>query len=90
MLVNREECIAAGLDPDEVEKIAKGFSRYAKRAAKLGIHVFGGTGTGSLRCSRGSGLVVAMLDGDFDGGDGGTVFDNDGLERGENWKLRMF
>jgi hypothetical protein len=44
MYVNREECEAAGLDAKEVERIAKGLSRYAKQADALGMEIFGGTG----------------------------------------------
>jgi hypothetical protein len=82
---NFDECDAAGLDTKEVERIARGISRYTKQAQKLGIQVFGGTGSGSLRFDDGNGgrLVVADLDGNFDGGDGGTVDSGDGLLRGE-------
>lgn len=82
---NFDECEAAGLDINEVERIAKGISRYAKQAQKLGIQVFGGTGSGSLRFDDGNAgrLVLADLDGNFDGGDGGTPESADGLLRGE-------
>lgn len=83
--VNKDECIAAGLDPKEVERIAKGISRYAKQAQKLGLEVFGG-GTGDLRQhnnGRRPGLIVASLDGCFNGGDGACKEDEDGLLRGE-------
>jgi len=85
MFINEDECRAAGLDPKEVERIAKGLSRYAKQAHKLGLTVFGGSGTGTLRADDGGNgaLVVAVLDGHIDGGDGGTNFDSNGLERGE-------
>lgn len=87
MHANYEECIAAGLDPKEVEKIAKGFSRYGKMARELGITVFGGSGSGSLRFCQRNGkpeLVIAdALVGTFDGGDGATDRDAEGLLRGE-------
>lgn len=86
MYVNEDECIAAGLDPKEVEKIAKGLSRYARQAKKIGMHIFGGGSySGSLRVwedGKGS-LVVADLDGSYEGGDGATFNDEDGLLRGE-------
>ena len=85
MFANDAECEAAGLDAQEVDRIAKGLSRYAKQAQALGIQVFGGTGSGSLRFDDGGPgkLVVARLVGDFDGGDGGSGPSADGLERGE-------
>lgn len=84
MIVNIDECIEAGLDPAEVEKIAKGISRYARQASKLGMQIFGGSG-GSLRVPQdglGS-LVVADLDGVYEGGDGAAYPDENGLLRGE-------
>ena len=85
MHINEDECLAAGLDPKEVARIAKGLSRYAKQAEALGIEIFGGTGTGSLRVDDNNPgrLVVAELDGMFDGGDGGHRQSSDGLLRGE-------
>lgn len=85
--INEDECRAAGLDPAEVAKIARGLSRYAKQAHALGLCVFGGSGTGTLRKDdhpRGA-LVLADLAplGVFDGGDGACAHDDDGLLRGE-------
>ncbi|AHY45185.1 hypothetical protein N7388_23040 [Stutzerimonas stutzeri] len=85
MYVNDAECQAAGLDPAEVARITRGLSRYAKQAQALGLCVFGGSGSGSLRKDdhpRGA-LVLASLDGVFDGGDGACAPDDDGLMRGE-------
>lgn len=81
---NKAECEAAGLDPAEVRRIANGLSRYAKQAQKLGIQVFGGGGQGSLRYDDNGGgrLIVAYLDGNYDGGDGG-LDESSGLMRGE-------
>ncbi len=85
MLINENECRAAGLDPVEVAKIARGLSRYAKQAQALGLCVFGGSGSGSLRFDDGGGgaLKLADLDGSFDGGDGACGPGDDGLLRGE-------
>lgn len=83
---NYEECLAAGLDPKQVRRIAKGLSRYAKDAKALGMEVFGGSGFGQLRFNDGSSegkLIVADLDGLFDGGDGASRPKGDGLMRGE-------
>jgi len=78
MYVNEAECEKAGLSEKEVEKIAKGLSRYALMAKKLGLGIFGGSGSGTLRYSDDSDsgpLIVAGLDGDFDGGDGAELID---------------
>lgn len=88
-IVNERECVAAGKDPRTVERLTKRFSKLGVEAKKLGITVFGGSGSGSLRarndgengCDRP--LILAHLDGVFDGGDGGTDCDSEGLLRGE-------
>lgn len=77
----------AGLDPKEVRRIAAGLSRYAREAAALGLEIFGGSGTGDLRTeadARRAGLILARLDGSFNGGDGASDYDEDGLLRGES------
>lgn len=86
--IMQAECESAGLDVVEVKKIADGLSRYAKKARALDLEVFGGSGLGSLRFRDQDGLaarqlIIAYLDGDFDGGDGGTLCDDEGLLRGE-------
>jgi len=89
MWVNDNECIKAGLDPDEVERIAKGLSRYGRQAKKLGLTIFGGSGSGTLRIHddpydmNGRALIVASVNGDIDGGDGACGEDDEGLLRGE-------
>lgn len=84
-IIHEKEVAAAGINPEEVRRIARGLSRYAKQAKKLGLTIFGGTGSGTLRHSDGtrSQLICADLDGDFDGGDGAAIEDEDGLLRGE-------
>ncbi|MCD8475432.1 MAG: hypothetical protein LRY40_01555 [Shewanella fodinae] len=82
---NYNECNAAELDHKEVKRIAAGLSRYAKQAEVLGLTIFGGSGTGTLRFNDNSGfgpLIVAELDGLFSGGDGAAL-EEDGLLRGE-------
>lgn len=83
--INSAECEAAGVDEKEVKRIAAGISRYAKQAQKLGIGLFGGSGTGTLRFDDGAEekLILAYLDGFFDGGDGAEARDECGLLRGE-------
>lgn len=84
--INEAECKAAGVDQKEVARIARGLSKYGKQAAALGLCVFGGSGSGSLRKSDypRRELVLAGLDGVFDGGDGACNDHEDGLMRGES------
>lgn len=84
--VNDVECAAAGLDPQEVARVARGLERYAKQARALGLTIFGSSGNGSLRFDDGESqhLVVAEISTPvFDGGDGAARKDADGLLRGE-------
>lgn len=83
--VNEEECAKAGLDLKQVESIARRLSKAAMEARALGVTVFGGSGSGTLRFNDGKDqeLIVSTLDGDFDGGDGACLPDDDGLLRGE-------
>lgn len=79
MYVDSELCEKYGLDPVVVASIARRISRAAREAESLGLKVFGGAHSGSLRVSaaevQGPGhSVVAELDGCFDGGDGGDVY----------------
>lgn len=86
MWINEDELDRAGLDRKKVESIARRLSRAALDARKLGLHVFGGSGNGSLRFNDDSGepnLVIAHIDGPFDGGDGAERQDENGLWRGE-------
>lgn len=85
MLINEDECIFARLDIKKVQSIARRISTAAKEAETMGIHIFGGSGKGTLRFRDGGdrALIVAHIDGGFDGGDGGCVEDNDGYLRGE-------
>ncbi len=82
---NEAECEAAGLDYDEVRKLASRLERAGKDAQKLGLHIFGGSGRGTLRFDTPEGplVVCAITEGSWDGGDGGTSPDENGLERGE-------
>lgn len=87
-IVNIRECKAAGVDYKKVESISRRISRAAKEAAALGIVVFGGAGSGSLRFRDRPDelvgpLILAHLDGTFDGGDGACSDREDGFERGE-------
>lgn len=91
MSVCEEECNRAGLDKAKVAALARRLSRAAKDADAMGLTIFGGSGSGSLRWrdpysnDRFSGpLVVAHIRGwNFDGGDGAEREDEYGLLRGE-------
>lgn len=92
MSVLEEECERAGLDPTKVASIARRITNAAKEARALGLTIFGGSGSGSLRWHdpfendhRKGALVVAhMPGGNFDGGDGAEHPDEYGLMRGED------
>lgn len=84
--VNERECEAEGVDPRQVARIARGLSRYAKELEAMGLQVFGGGTGGSIRgqgSTKGR-LILAHLNGDFDGGDGAGHTDEDGLLRAES------
>jgi hypothetical protein len=92
VIVLEEECAFARLDAQRVASIARRISRAAEEARAMGLSVFGGSGNGTLRwhAEHGNGpitqgaLVVAHLDGSFDGGDGAEHQDELGLTRGED------
>jgi hypothetical protein len=79
----------AGLDEKKVSSIASRLSKVAREAGAMGITIFGGSGSGSLRFYNpadgitGRPLVIADLDGHFDGGDGACWEDEEGCLRGE-------
>lgn len=91
MYVLEEECEFARLDPKKVAGVARRLERAAADAKKMGLTVFGGSGSGSLRWHDEGGndprqgpLVVAhMQGGNFDGGDGAEREDELGMMRGE-------
>lgn len=79
MYVDEELCERFGLDPRRVLSIARRISKAAMEAREMGLTVFGGAHSGSLRVddavTQGPGYSeVAELDGSFDGGDGGDVY----------------
>jgi hypothetical protein len=90
--VNDRECDAAGLDPKVVERLARRIEKCAKECQALGITIFGGAHSGDLRAdeaNRGARrvnerqLILAHMEGAWDGGDGGSNQDENGLQRGE-------
>jgi len=86
MYINDNEIAFAGLDSKRVLSLARRLSIAAIEAQNMGIKIFGGSGTGSLRFDTNDGraaLVIAKLDGNFDGGDGQEMRDDKDLWRGE-------
>lgn len=87
MMLMEDECRAAGVDPKAVAAIARRIERAAKDANRLGLKIFGGSGSGDIRTSANSisdrPLILAQMEGPWDGGDGGASTDGDGLLRGE-------
>lgn len=86
--LNDDECEAAGLDPKKVLSLARRFERLSKEADAMGLHVFGGSGSGTLRFpdrdGRKTSLIVASIcPNGFDGGCGASREDENGLLRGE-------
>jgi hypothetical protein len=89
MYLHEDEIKAAGLEPQAVAALARRLERAAKDARKMGLTVFGGTGTGTLRFNddqwnpTNRPLILADIEGPWDGGDGASWTDDAGLLRGE-------
>lgn len=86
--VYSRECAVSGLDERVVQRIARKLSQAAREAQRHGLTIFGGSGSGSLRFAAADRdlngpIIVAALDGPFDGGDGGEHECQAGLRRGE-------
>lgn len=87
MTINYEECAKAGLEPETVSRLGRRLERLAGECRALGIQIFSGSGTASLRFDDNAGLPPLIL-GDFvapnvDGGAGVCMLADDGYERSE-------
>jgi hypothetical protein len=84
MRVNLMECKAAKVDAGKVRDLAKRLSACGLEAQRMGLVIFG-SGEGRIQQLRGDyPLVVAYIDGAFDGGAGIPSSDGpDELIRGE-------
>lgn len=80
-MVDEYTCNLLGLDIKEMEKIAKQLDKVSRKCTKMGLTIFGGSGSGQLR----SGLIIIHdISGlCYDGGDGGGSFYKE-LEVGES------
>ena len=76
-------CEDKGLDKKKVGEVVKLLSKGGRMANRMGLCVFGGSGGGTLRTRDHT--IVAYLDGEYDGGDGGSTEDENGVMRGEVW-----
>lgn len=79
-MVNEYECELLGLDVKKVKKLEKDLRAISKRAEKMGLTIFGGTGFGNLRYN--SIIVADDIGWNYDGGDGGGS-DYNGVQVGE-------
>lgn len=89
MGANIAECEKAGIDPKDIERIIRGLEKYGRQAEKIGVTIFGGSGSGTLRIHDSNGpesmplILGSILGGSFDGGDGSECEDDEGFMRGE-------
>lgn len=85
-LIREVECVAAGVSVSNIKRIAELLSKAAQLAKIDGVTIFGGAHSGDLRkhCAGSDrALILASIQGPFDGGDGGSNTGEDGLLRGE-------
>ena len=73
------------IDEKKLESIVRRLSKIGREMDKMGLQLFGGSGSGTLRTSDHT--IIADIDGAgcFDGGDGGCRVDDKGILRGEPW-----
>lgn len=90
MAAREDECAFAGVDEKRVAALARRLKACANEAKSLGLEIFGGSGTATLRAPaedfRSGALIVAEIDGPacWNGGDGATHTKADGLVYGED------
>lgn len=86
LTANEAECLRAGVDSRAVESIIRRLLAAARDANRLGLTVFGGAGSLSLRWYGDGGGPLIVAEGqaqNVDGGDGASRQDEEGLFRGE-------
>ena len=72
---NEELTLEFDVNPAEFNKQVKALSIAAKKLTDMGFYIFGGDGSGRLVSTNKEDLVVAHLDGIFDGGVGDDLTD---------------
>lgn len=86
MRVYPRGCAQCSVDPHDVARLLRRLEAAAREADRLGLIIFGGSGSGSVRYPDGGAghVVVGDLDvGWWDGGDGACREDENGVLRGE-------
>jgi hypothetical protein len=75
MIILTERCEEFNVDEEAVTSLARRMSKLLLEADKLGLLLFGASGTPVLRKKGGGAQFdVAVLDGHCDGGDGGDEY----------------
>jgi hypothetical protein len=76
VLPSDEELLAVfDVNPKEFNKHVKALSKAAAKLNEMGFHVFGGDGAGRLVSDNEKDVVVAHLDGSYEGGVGDDLTD---------------
>lgn len=70
--IDDEYCAELGLDAKRVLSAVRRLNKAAKELSDMGLVIFGGMGTGTLRSmNHDPSRLIATFSGHFDGGDGG-------------------
>lgn len=70
-VLDPERCRAEGLDPEKVDRLAAKLSKLLAEADKMGLYLFGGSGSGTLRLKgQLRAGEIATVNGYVDGGCG--------------------
>jgi len=84
MKINPKECAKQGVDKKHLTKIGKRLAKCLEEIDDLGLTVFGGSWSLSIRGDRE--LILATFNEcGTSGGCGAAAPDNEGLMRGEGW-----
>ena len=84
--MGKAECEYVGVPYEEVLKLKKLLDKAGKQANKLGVYIFGGCGSGTIRKTDYHNrplILETVLYGCWDGGDGRELVTEDGYTVGE-------